>query len=264
MDKKHDYRTECLDILSLPDGTSDSIILKNLQVQLAKWHPDKNNFTDWDARHQAEEQYKMLNELRQGLKLQKEREKIENGIVPYSVDSSKEESEFASIYEALDLNVQLYDAKEQIESLKSLCYSANSQVESLKKQLASKSQTEVKDKIEDLKHVYESKPLYRNMSFGSLLLAFTSQVGVVKQFLVDTLGFSNQYVLVCTIFLSCLFLFKYLYNVLLFGLIEELIGYFTNPNTIKSLDNDKYLNLKSDSKYMFSKKQISLMLWIKG
>ena len=155
---------------------------------------------------------------------------------------------FASIYEVLDLNVQLYDAKEQIESLKNLYNSANSQVESYKEQLASKIQTEVKDKIENLKNVYEPKSLYKNMSFGSLLLALTSQVGVVKQFLVGTLGFSNQYVLVCTIFLSCLFLFKYLYNVLLFSLIEELIGYFTNPNTIKYLDNGKYLNFKSDSK----------------
>lgn len=248
MDKKRDYRSECLSTLSLPEGTPDSVILKNLQAQLAKWHPDKNNFTDWDTRHQAEELYKNLNELRQGLKLQKEREKIENGIVAYSENSSKEENDFSSIYEVLDLKVQLYDAQMQIDRLSGLNESANNHVETLKKQLATKSHAEVKEKIEDIKHVYEPKSLYRNMSFGSLLLALTSQVGVVKQFLVRTLGFSNQCVLGCTIFLSCLFLLKYLYNALLFNLIEELIGYFTNPNTIKDLDNGKYLNLKIDSK----------------
>ncbi len=248
MDKKHDYRLDCLEVLGLPEGTPDTVILKNLQVQLGKWHPDKNNFTDEETCHQAEEQYKKLNELRQGLKIQNEREKIENGIVAYTEDSSKEESEFASIYEILDLKVQLYDANAQIEKLKYSYDSVNNQNETLRKQLVVKSHTEVKDKIEDLKHVYKPKSLYRNMSFGSLLLALTSQVGVIRQFLVETLGLSNVYVLGCTILMTILFLLKYQYNTLVFRQIEEKIGYFTNPKTIKGLDNSKYLHLKYGSK----------------
>lgn len=112
----------------------------------------------------------------------------------------------------------------------------------------SKNHTEVKYKIEDLKHVYKPKSLYRNVSFGSLLLALTSQIGVIRNFLVETLGISNVYVLGCTIILFCLFLFKYLHTIFVLRLIEELIGYFANPKTIKGLDNGKYLYLKSDSK----------------
>lgn len=244
MDKKYDYRSECLEVLGLPEGTPDTVILKNLQVQMGKWHPDKNNFTDVETSHQAEERYKKLNELRQGLKIQNEREKIENGIVAYTEDSSKEENEFASIYEVLDLKVQLYDANAQIEQLKNSYDSVTNQNETLRKQLAVKSHTEIKDKIDDLKHVYKPKSLYRNISFGSFLLALTSQVGVIRQFLVDSLGLSNVFVLGCTIFITILFFLKYQHNMLVFRLIEELIGYFTNPKTIRELDKSKYLRLK--------------------
>lgn len=248
MDKKHDYRLECLELLSLPDGTPDSVILKNLQSQLAKWHPDKNNFTDLETRHQAEDKYKKLNELRQGLKLQKEREKIENGIVVCSENSSKEDNEFISIYEVLDLKIKLNDAKSQIEKLKDLYDSAIEQTENLKKQLAYKNHSEVKEKIEDIKHIYKPKSLYRNISFGSLLLALTSQVGFIRNFLLETLGLTNGYVLSFSVLLACLFLLKYLYNLIALRLVEEMIGYFTNPNTIKYMDKGKYLSLMFEKK----------------
>ena len=98
-----DYRSKCLTLLGLPTGTVDSAILSTLQQQMAEWHPDKQKFTDDDSKAKATECFKTLNELRQGLKLQKEHEKINNGIVPYSEDQSKEESNFSAIYESLDL-----------------------------------------------------------------------------------------------------------------------------------------------------------------
>ena len=65
--KKRNYRAECLEVMNLPEGTPDSVILKNLQSLMAQWHPDRSNFTDNEARRKAEDYYKKLNELRQGL-----------------------------------------------------------------------------------------------------------------------------------------------------------------------------------------------------
>lgn len=71
-------------------------------------HPDKQKFTDDESKDKAAEYFKTLNELRQGLKLQKEHEKVNKGIVPYSEDQSKEESNFLAIYESLDLENKTY------------------------------------------------------------------------------------------------------------------------------------------------------------
>ena len=56
--KKRNYRAECLEVMNLPEGTPDSVILKNLQSLMAQWHPDRSNFTDNEARRKAEDYYK--------------------------------------------------------------------------------------------------------------------------------------------------------------------------------------------------------------
>lgn len=246
--KKRNYRAECLEVMNLPVGTPDSVILKNLQSLMAQWHPDRSNFSDNEARSKAEDYYKRLNELRQGLKIQYEREKTENGLVPLSDSRSKEETEFKSVYEVLDLNVQLYDAQLQIENYKNLSNYLQSQVEELKKQLAIKRNTEAKDKMNDIKAEYKPRVLYRNISFGSLLIAVTSQIGVVKEFLINSLGFSNIWVFCCMTAMFVLFLLNYLHNLLLLRLIEELIGYFTNPIRIHGIDKGKCLYTKFDTR----------------
>lgn len=53
--KKRNYRAECLEVMNLPEGTPDSVILKNLQSLMAQWHPDRSNFTDNEARRKAED-----------------------------------------------------------------------------------------------------------------------------------------------------------------------------------------------------------------
>lgn len=131
--KKRNYRAECLEVMNLPEGTPDSVILKNLQSLMAQWHPDRSNFTDNEARRKAEDYYKKLNELRQGLKIQNEREKTENGLVSLAGDNSNEEAEFKSVYEVLDLKVQLYEAQSQLENYKNLYNCSQSQVKDLKK-----------------------------------------------------------------------------------------------------------------------------------
>lgn len=246
--KKRNYRAECLEVMSLPEGTPDSVILKNLQSLMAQWHPDRSNFTDNEARRKAEDYYKKLNELRQGLKIQNEWEKTENGLVSLSGDNSNEEAEFKSVYEVLDLKVQLYDAQTQLENVIRQYNSSQSQIENLKKELANKRNTETRDRMNDLKTKYKPRVLYRNISFGSLLLAVVSQIGVVKDFLINTLGFSNNWVFSCTTAIFVLFLLNYLHNILLLRIIEELIGYFTNPNVIQSIDKNKYLYTKYEAK----------------
>lgn len=62
--KKRNYRDECLEVMNLPVGTPDSVILKSLQSLMAQWHPDRNKFIDNEARRRAEDYYKKLNELR--------------------------------------------------------------------------------------------------------------------------------------------------------------------------------------------------------
>lgn len=181
--KKRNYRAECLDVMKLPEGTPDSVILKSLQSLMAQWHPDRSNFTDNEARRIAEDYYKKLNELRQGLKIQNEREKTENGLVSLSGDNSNEEAEFKSVYEVLDLKVQLYDAQTQLENVIRQYNDSQSQIENLNKELANKRNTETKDRMNDLKSEYKPRVLYRNISFGSLLLAVVSQIEVVKDFL---------------------------------------------------------------------------------
>lgn len=94
-----------MSLFGLPEGSPDTEILSALQQQMAEWHPDKQKFTDDDPKTKATDYFKTLNELRQGLKLQKEHEKINNDIVPYSEDQSKEESNFSAIYESLDLEL---------------------------------------------------------------------------------------------------------------------------------------------------------------
>lgn len=41
--KKRNYRAECLEVMNLPVGTPDSVILKNLQSLMAQWHPDRSS-----------------------------------------------------------------------------------------------------------------------------------------------------------------------------------------------------------------------------
>ena len=246
--KKRNYRAECLEVMNLPEGTPDSVILKNRQSLMAQWHPDRSNFTDNEACRKAEDYYKKLNELRQGLKIQNEREKTENGLVSLSGDNINEEAEFKSVYEVLDLKVQLYDAQTQLENVIRQYNSSQSQIENLKKELANKRNTEAKDMLNDLKTEYKPRVLYRNISFGSLLLAVVSQIGVVKDFFINTLGFSNNWVFSCTTAIFVLFLLNYLHNILLLRIIEELIGYFTNPNVIQCIDKNKYLYTKYETK----------------
>ena len=150
--------------------------------------------------------------------------------------------------EVLDLKVQLYDAQTQLENVIRQYNSSQSQIENLKKELANKRNTETRDRMNDLKTKYKPRVLYRNISFGSLLLAVVSQIGVVKDFLINTLGFSNNWVFSCTTAIFVLFLLNYLHNILLLRIIEELIGYFTNPNVIQSIDKNKYLYTKYEAK----------------
>ena len=246
--KKRNYRDECLEVMNLPVGTPDSVILKSLQSLMAQWHPDRNKFIDNEARRRAEDYYKKLNELRQGLKIQNEREKTENGLVSLSEDNCKEEADFKSVYEVLDLKVQLYEAQSQLENYKNLYNCSQSQVKDLKKQLAKKINTEAKDRMNDIKSEYKPRVLYRNISFGSLVLAVISQIGVVKDFFIYTLGFSNVWVFYCMTAIFVLFLLNYLHNVLLLRLIEELIGHFTNPKEIQSIDKGKYLYTKLETR----------------
>lgn len=246
--KKRNYRAECLDVMKLPEGTPDSVILKSLQSLMAQWHPDRNKFTDNEARSKAEDYYKKLNELRQGLKIQNEREKTENGLVSLSEDNSNEEAEFKSAYEVLDLKVQLYEAQSQLENYNNLYNCSQSQVKDLKKQLAKKRDTEAKDRMNNIKSEYKPRVLYRNISFGSLLLAVISQIGVVKDFFINMLGFSNVWVFCCMTAIFVLFLLNYLHNVLLLRLIEELIGHFTNPEEIQCIDKGKYLYTKLETR----------------
>ena len=113
--KKRNYRAECLEVMNLPEGTPDSVILKNLQSLMAQWHPDRSNFTDNEARRKAEDYYKKLNELRQGLKIQNEREKTENGLVSLSGDNSNEEAEFKSTL-SYDMYLNLREAYQTFEN----------------------------------------------------------------------------------------------------------------------------------------------------
>ena len=48
--KKINYRAECLDVMNFPEAPPDSVILKSLQSLIAQWHPDRNKFTDNEAR----------------------------------------------------------------------------------------------------------------------------------------------------------------------------------------------------------------------
>lgn len=64
-----------------------------------------------------------------GLKIQNEREKTENGLVSLSGGNSNEEAEFKSVYEVLDLKVQLYDAQTQLENVIRQYNSSQSQIE---------------------------------------------------------------------------------------------------------------------------------------
>lgn len=169
-------------------------------------------------------------------------------MISLSEDKSIEDSEFISVYELLDLKVQLYDANSQLENFKKLYDCSQSDVEKLKKELANKRNTEAQDKMNDIKSEYKPRVLYRNISFGSLLLAAVSQIGVVKDFFINTLGFSNNWVFSCTTAIFVLFLLNYLHNILLLRIIEELIGYFTDPNVIQSIDKNKYLYTKYETK----------------
>ena len=163
-----DYRSKCLTLLGLPKGTVDSAILSTLQQQMAEWHPDKQKFTDDDSKAKATDYFKTLNELRQGLKLQKEHEKINNGIVPYSDDRAKEESNFSAIYELLDLKVKLLDAREQAENYESFYKQRQNVIDNLKQQLKIKANTELKEKIDDIRQIYRPKKSFKIASWSTL------------------------------------------------------------------------------------------------
>lgn len=243
-----DYRNKCLALLDLPTGTADSAILSALQQQMAEWHPDKQKFTDDESKDKAAEYFKTLNELRQGLKLQKEHEKVNKGIVPYSEDQSKEESNFLAIYESLDLEIKLIEAKKQAETYGHLYKYSKDTIASLKQQLKVKGDTELKDKIDDIKLIYKPKKSYEIASWGTLATVIFFQTKQAKDFLSQTLGINSLYTNFILIFLTLLLLGVCLYKKLQLRYIEELIGYFTNPRNMGYVDKSKWVTTKSDDK----------------
>lgn len=56
-----DYRSKCLSLFGLPEGSPDIEILSALQQQMAEWHPDKQKFTDDDSKTKATDYFKTLN-----------------------------------------------------------------------------------------------------------------------------------------------------------------------------------------------------------
>ena len=245
---KIDFRKECLSILGLPDGTTDLDILSALQKQMAEWHPDNLKFTDEKSRQKAEEYFKKLNELRIGLKFQKEQEKVSNGIVPYSVETAKGESQFSAIYETLDLKVKLLDAQQLANNLETQYKYEQKSNESLKAQLKAKNNTEFKEKLDDIKNIYQPKNSYKKISGSSLLAVLIFQSKHVKNFLAETLGIESLYTNAILLGLAFLLLGIYLYKKMQLCHIEELIGTFTNPLNIGSIDKGKWLTTRFDVK----------------
>lgn len=243
-----DYRSKCLTLLGLPKGTPDTDVLSALQQQMAEWHPDKQKFTDDESKDKATEYFKTLNELRQGLKLQKDHERVNNGIVPYSVDQSKEESNFLAIYEILDLEVKLIEAKKRAETYEHLYKYSKDTIVSLKQQLKVKVNTEFKDKIDDIKQIYKPKKSYEIASWGTLATIIFFQTKQSKEFLSQTLGINSFYTNVILISLTLFLLGVCLYRKLQLRYIEELIGYFTNPRNMGYVDKGKWVTTKSDDK----------------
>lgn len=243
-----DYRSKCLTLLGLPKGTPDTDVLSALQQQMAEWHPDKQKFTDDESKDKATEYFKTLNELRQGLKLQKDHERVNNGIVPYSVDQSKEESNFLAIYETLDLEVKLIEAKKRAETYEHLYKYSKDTIVSLKQQLKVKVNTEFKDKIDDIKQIYKPKKSYEIASWGTLATIIFFQTKQSKEFLSQTLGINSLYTNVILIFFTLFLLGVCLYKKLQLRYIEEMIGYFTNPRNMGYVDKGKWVTTKSDDK----------------
>lgn len=248
MDNTIDYRSKCLDILNLPKGTVDSDILSALQKQMAEWHPDKQKFTNEDSKAKTSKFFKELNELRQGLKLQKEQEKVNNGIVPYSDDRAKEESNFSAIYELLDLKVKLHDAREQAEKYESFYKQGQNVIDNLKQQLKVKANTELKEKIDDIRQIYRPKKSFKIASWSTLATILFFQTKQSKEFLSETLGINSIYTNVILICLTVFLLGICLYKKLQLWHIEELIGYFTNPCNINHVDKGKWITTKYTEK----------------
>lgn len=243
-----DYRSKCLSLFGLPEGSPDTEILSALQQQMAEWHPDKQKFSDDDSKTKATDYFKTLNELRQGLKLQKEHEKINNGIVPYSEDQSKEESNFSAIYESLDLEVKLIDAKKKAETYEDLYNYSKDTIASLKQQLKVKADTELKNKIDDIKQVYKPKKSFEIASWGTLATVIFFQTKQSKDFLSETLGINSLYTNIILIFLTLFLLGICLYKKLQLECIEELIGYFTNPRNTGYVDKGKWVTTLTNDK----------------
>lgn len=245
---KIDYRKKCLELLGMPEGTVDSEILSALQTQMAEWHPDKQKFADYDMRSQAEEYFKMLNGLRQGLKLQKEQEKVSNGIVRYSEDKAKEESSFSAIYESLDLKVKLQKTQEQNEFLEDANKRAESDIAKLKEQLKHKRDSEFNEKLDDIKRLYQPKKSFKYFGCGALVAVLICQVKLVKSFLQETLGLGSLLVTIVLIILTILVLLMNLYKCLQVRFVEEKIGFFTNPCNIGNIDKGKIITTKYGEK----------------
>lgn len=245
---KRDFRTESLSILELPEGTTDFDILSALQKQMAEWHPDNLKFTDSESRQKAEDYFKKLNELRIGLKLQKEQEKVSNGIVPYSEEAAKEESQFSAIYETLDLKVKLLDAQNRADYYEKQYEYEKKDNESLKAQLKEKSNSELQEKLDDIKHIYQPKKSYKAISGSSLLAVLIFQTKHVKNFMSESLGIDSIYSNTILLGLAFLLLGIYLYKKLQLYYIEELIGIFTNPLNIDSIDKGKWGTTRYDAK----------------
>lgn len=246
--EKIDYRKKCLDLLGLPEGTVDSAILSALQAQMADWHPDKQKFTDYEMRRQAEEYFKTLNGLRQGLKSQKEQEKINNGIVQYSDDEVKEESSFSSIYEALDLKVKLLDAQEEIQRLEDANKRFETESLRLKEQLKCKNASEFKEKVDDIKHLYQPKKSIKVAGWSALAAVLIYQCKLVKDLLQEILGVGEFWVNIVLIILTLILLFINIYKNIQVSYVEEVIGFFTNPCNIGNVDKGKIITTKYDEK----------------
>lgn len=243
-----DYRSKCLTLLGLPKGIPDTDILSALQQQMAEWHPDKQKFTDDESKDKATEYFKTLNELRQGLKLQKDHEKVNNGIVSYSEDQSKEETNFLARYETLDLEVKLIEAKKRAETYEHLYKYSKDTIASLKQQLKVKVNTELKDKIDDIKQVYKPKKSFEIASWGTLATVIFFQTKQSKDSLSETLGINSLYTNVILIILTVFLLGACFYKKLQLRYVEELIGYFTNPRHIGYVDKGKWVTTKANDK----------------
>lgn len=245
---KRDFREESLRILELPEGTTDFEILSALQKQMAEWHPDNLKFTDGESRQKAEELFKKLNELRIGLKLQKEQEKVANGIVLYSEEKAKEEAQFSAIYEVLDLKVKLLDAQNRLDYFEKQYEYEKKNNESLEAQLKDKSNSELREKLDDIKLLYQPKKSYKAISWSSLLALLIFQTKHVKSFLAESLGIESFYSNGILMVLAFFLLGIYLYKKLQLCYIEELIGVFTNPLNADSIDKGKWITTRYNAR----------------